>query len=98
MTGSGFREATLAQYRADHVGSLLRPPELLEARAKYAEERLSEAGLTEIENAAVLKALEVQRAAGIDVFTDGEYRRASWSQAATNSIDGLVPVDGSPIR
>jgi 5-methyltetrahydropteroyltriglutamate--homocysteine methyltransferase len=89
---------TLGMYRADHVGSLLRPPELLEARAQFADGKIDASRLAEVEDAAVLKALELQREAGIDVLTDGEYRRASWSQAATNSIDGLVPVDGSPIR
>jgi 5-methyltetrahydropteroyltriglutamate--homocysteine methyltransferase len=63
-----------------------------------AEGKIDHKHLEEIEDAAVLQALELQRAAGIDIFTDGEYRRASWSQAATNAIDGLVPVDGSPIR
>lgn len=88
----------LPKYRADHVGSLLRPPELLEARAKFAEGKLSEADLREIEDASVLKALELQRSAGIDVVTDGEYRRTGWSAAAAGAIDGLVPVEGSPIR
>lgn len=85
-------------YRADHVGSLLRPPELLEARAQFADGRISEAQLSEIEDACVLKALEMQRQAGIDVFTDGEYRRSGWSAAAAGAISGLVPVEGSPIR
>jgi 5-methyltetrahydropteroyltriglutamate--homocysteine methyltransferase len=89
---------TSTKYRADHVGSLLRPPELLEARTAFAEGKLDEAALREIEDASVLKALELQRNAGMDVFTDGEYRRASWSAAATESIAGLVPVEGSPIR
>jgi methionine synthase II (cobalamin-independent) len=85
-------------YRADHVGSLLRPPELLEAKAKFTEGKLSEAELREIEDASILEALEVQRNAGIDVLSDGEYRRTGWSAAATGAIDGLVPVEGSPIR
>jgi len=90
--------ATSTKYRADHVGSLLRPPELLEARAQFAEGKIDEAALREVEDASVLKALELQRNAGMDVFTDGEYRRASWSTAATDAISGLVPVEGSPIR
>jgi 5-methyltetrahydropteroyltriglutamate--homocysteine methyltransferase len=89
---------TTSKYRADHVGSLLRPPELLDAKTRFAEGQLSEAGLREIEDASVLKALEVQRAAGIDVFSDGEYRRSGWSSAAAGAIEGLVPVQGSPIR
>jgi 5-methyltetrahydropteroyltriglutamate--homocysteine methyltransferase len=77
---------------------LLRPPELLEAKAKFTDGKLSEDELREIEDASVLKALEVQRNAGIDVLSDGEYRRTGWSAAAAGAIDGLVPVEGSPIR
>ena len=86
------------KYRADHVGSLLRPPELLEARAKFADGKLDEAALREIEDASVFKALELQRNAGMDVFTDGEYRRGGWSAVSAGAISGLVPVEGSPIR
>jgi methionine synthase II (cobalamin-independent) len=88
----------LTKYRADHVGSLLRPQELLEARAKFAAGEMAEAELRSIEDASVLKALDLQRKAGIDVLTDGEYRRSGWSAAASGAIDGLVPVEGSPIR
>jgi len=89
---------TSSKYRAEHVGSLLRPPELLDARAQLNEGKISEAQLREIEDASILKALELQRAVGIDVFTDGEYRRTGWSAAAAGAIEGLVPVEGSPIR
>ena len=85
-------------YRADHVGSLLRPPELLEVKAQFAEGKVTEDQLHAAEDAAVLKALELQKSAGIDVVTDGEYRRVAWSAAATNALGGLVPVQGSPIR
>ena len=87
-----------SSYRADHVGSLLRPPELLKARTQFADGQISEAALREIEDASVLKALEMQRTAGLDVFSDGEYRRSGWSSAAAGAIEGLVPVEGSPIR
>ena len=66
------------KFRADHVGSLLRPPELLEARSAFSEGKLSEKALYEIEDASILKALELQRAAGMDVLSDGEYRRAPY--------------------
>ena len=65
-------------YRADHVGSLLRPPAVLEARAAHAARRLSLDQLRDIEDKAIIEALEMQRQAGIDVFTDGEYRRSWW--------------------
>lgn len=88
-----------APYRADHVGSLLRPPELLEARTKHIDGKITDAELREVEEKSILQALEMQREAGVDIFTDGEYRRTGWSNpGATASIDGLVPVTGSPIR
>jgi 5-methyltetrahydropteroyltriglutamate--homocysteine methyltransferase len=86
-------------YRADHVGSLLRPPELLEARAQFADGKISQPRLREVEEASILKALELQRGAGVDVVTDGEYRRAGWSgPAQAGAIEGLTQVTGSPIR
>ncbi|HWC30024.1 MAG TPA: hypothetical protein VG845_08090 [Dehalococcoidia bacterium] len=88
-----------APYRADHVGSLLRPPELLEARAKLADGKITPDQLREVEEASILKALELQRSTGVDVVTDGEYRRAGWSgPAQAGTIEGLTQVVGSPIR
>jgi len=88
-----------APYAADHVGSLLRPPELLEARTAFAEGRMPESEFKALETASILQVLEMQRAAGIDVVTDGEYRRRGWSAPAPEgTIEGLVEVDGSPIR
>jgi 5-methyltetrahydropteroyltriglutamate--homocysteine methyltransferase len=77
-------------YRADHIGSLLRPPELLQARAAYEQGRMTLAQLRQIEDQAILAALDMQRQVGIDVFTDGEYRRLSWSGALAESVEGLV--------
>ena len=85
-------------FRADHVGSLLRPPELLQARTDFAEGRISAEQLGEAEDAAVLKALDVQKQAGIGIFTEGEYRRAGWSTAVADSVEGLVEVDDHPTR
>jgi methionine synthase II (cobalamin-independent) len=84
-------------YRADHVGSLLRPPELLEAREDFNAHRISAEQLRQAEDAAVLKALELQREAGIDIYSGGEYRRSGWSSVVRDAVDGLVPTEGSPI-
>jgi 5-methyltetrahydropteroyltriglutamate--homocysteine methyltransferase len=70
----------------------------LDARAQFAGGSFSEARLREVEDASILKALDLQRQAGLDVLSDGEYRRAGWSSAAAGAIEGLVPVEGSPIR
>src|SRR5688572_838726 len=74
-------ETMASPYRANHVGSLLRPAELIQARTEHAEGRISAEQLHEAEDAAVLQALDLQREAGISIFTDGEYRRPAWSAA-----------------
>jgi 5-methyltetrahydropteroyltriglutamate--homocysteine methyltransferase len=80
----------ITRFRADNVGSLLRPPELLQAREEYREGRLNLEKLRAIEDQSILAALEVQKAAGVDVFTDGEYRRDIFTADITKAVDGLV--------
>ena len=75
-------------YRADQVGSLLRPPEVLEARAARAEGRLTPEQLREIEDKAILKVLEMQRQTGIDVVSDGEYRRTTFRSHFADAVEG----------
>ena len=77
-------------YRADQVGSLLRPPELLEARGAHAEGRVTAEQLREMEDKAILEVLEMQRQVGIDVFTDGEYRRISFRSDFADAVEGVV--------
>jgi 5-methyltetrahydropteroyltriglutamate--homocysteine methyltransferase len=84
-------------YRADHVGSLLRPPELFKAREDFANQRISQAQLKDIEDRAVEAALDMQRQVGIEVLTDGEYRRHDWVGDFTSSVDGYVTAE-VPIR
>jgi len=88
---------TTTNYRADHVGSLLRPPELLQARDDFSHGRISQEQLKEVEDGAILAALEMQRQVGIDVLTDGEYRRHDWVGDFTSSVDGYVSSE-PPIR
>ena len=76
--------------RADHVGSLLRPRALLEARAAFARGELSRADLSEQENAAILDALDRQKQVGLEIFTDGEFRRESWITDMADAVDGFV--------
>jgi 5-methyltetrahydropteroyltriglutamate--homocysteine methyltransferase len=76
--------------RADHVGSLLRPPELLRARASFAEGKLDQQQLLEIEDRAILEALDRQNAAGLDRVTDGEFRRGSWLTDMADAVEGFV--------
>lgn len=84
-------------YRADHVGSLLRPSELLDARTAFRDGRISEAQLKEAEDQAVLKAIHLQQDVGLQVITDGEYRRHDWVGDFTSSVDGYVTAE-VPIR
>lgn len=77
-------------YRADHVGSLIRPPELLQARRDHAAGTLSADELRTREDAAILDALELQRQVGIDVCTDGEFRRTSWMSDMMDSVEGFT--------
>ena len=76
--------------RADQVGSLLRPPDLLAAREAAARGELSRQALREQENAAILRALEGQRKVGLEIFTDGEFRRGSWITDMAEAVDGFV--------
>src|SRR2546422_458333 len=77
-------------FRADNIGSLLRPAELLEARVAYREGRVEREQLREIEDRSILEALELQEASGVDVFTDGEYRRDIFTADVTQAVEGLV--------
>jgi 5-methyltetrahydropteroyltriglutamate--homocysteine methyltransferase len=79
------------QIRADNVGSLLRPPELLEARAALREGRLTQQQARAIEDRAILMALDLQKSVGVDIFSDGEYRRDIFTADITQAVDGLVP-------
>ncbi len=78
-------------YRAEQVGSLLRPPELLEARNAHAQGQLSIEDLRAAEDRAILEALRKQRETGIDIFTDGEMRRGSWLSDMADAVEGFVP-------
>lgn len=81
----------MTTYRADHVGSFLRPPELLEARTAHAEGRIGEAALREAEDQATLTILDVQRQTGVDVYSDGEYRRGMWITGLPAAVEGFGP-------
>src|SRR5580704_8888311 len=77
-------------YRAQHIGSLHRPPELLQARAAHAAGGLSLEQLRAAEDRAILQVLEKQRQLGLDVVTDGEMRRGSWLTDMAEAVDGFV--------
>jgi len=75
------------------VGSLLRPPELLQARAAHTEGRLSEEQLRATEDHAVEAALRKQHDLGLSVLSDGEMRRGSWLTDMADAVEGFVSGD-----
>jgi 5-methyltetrahydropteroyltriglutamate--homocysteine methyltransferase len=81
----------VAKYRAENVGSLLRPAELLRAREAYAQGSLPQDELHAKEDRAILEAFDGQRRCGIDIFTDGELRRGSWLTDMAEAVEGFVP-------
>ena len=78
-------------YRADHVGSLLRPPQLAQARAQWHEGKLSAEALRIIEDKAIAQAVALQEGAGLRSITDGEFRRDYWHLDFMWGFDGVEP-------
>lgn len=80
-------------YRADHVGSFLRPQRLQEARAAFRDGSLSLAALREVESQAILDVLARQRSIGLDVFSDGEFRRSGFQNDLVEACDGFIATE-----
>ncbi|HJU16082.1 MAG TPA: 5-methyltetrahydropteroyltriglutamate--homocysteine S-methyltransferase [Stellaceae bacterium] len=80
-------------FRADHVGSLLRPPELLRAREGHVAGRISAAELRRVEDAAIRGVAQRQREVGLQSVTDGEFRRGSWHMDFLYRIGGVEKTD-----
>lgn len=78
-----------APFRADHVGSFLRPKELLDAREKFRTGALTREALTEIEDRLIRDVVKKQEATGIQSITDGDFRRQSWSGDFIKAINGV---------
>ena len=81
--------ATQPPFRADQVGSLLRPPELREARAKARAGALAPAQLNEVEDRCIRAAVARQESIGLRAVTDGEYRRDFWHLDFMSQLDGV---------
>src|SRR5260370_17943563 len=85
-------------FRADHVGSLLRPPELLRAREDFSAGRISADELRGIEDTAIREVVRMQREAGLRSATDGELRRESWHMDFIYQLGGIQKVQDDTIR
>jgi 5-methyltetrahydropteroyltriglutamate--homocysteine methyltransferase len=99
MTGVQISEAasgrrTKPPFRADHVGSLLRPPELLRAREEFAQGRIDADALRAVEDDAIREAVRRQEEVGLQSATDGEFRRASWHMDFIYELDGITKEAG----
>ena len=80
-------------FRADHVGSLLRPRTLLDARARHAAGDIGAAELRGIEDEAIADVVRMQGDIGLSTATDGEFRRASWHMDFIYAINGISKVE-----
>ena len=87
-------------FRAEHVGSLLRPPELREARARARAGSLPAAELRQLEDRLIRSAVAKQEAIGLPVVTDGEYRRDFWHLDFLTRLEGVgtAPIPGRVFR
>jgi 5-methyltetrahydropteroyltriglutamate--homocysteine methyltransferase len=85
-------------FRADHVGSLLRPPGLLTARDEFAAGRISADQLRRIEDAAITEVVRMQQEVGLRAATDGEQRRESWHMDFIYQLGGIRKVQDDTIR
>ena len=81
-------------FRADHVGSLLRPDELKKAREDADAGKLPAAKLKEIEDRLIREAVKLQEDVGIEAITDGEFRRKHWSNDFLGGIEGIAFTQG----
>ena len=92
-------------FRADHVGSLLRPQDVKEARIRRADGQITDAALREIEDAAIIRLIERQQSIGLRAVTDGECRREAWLWDFLGALDGIetsigqaAPFKGVPAK
>lgn len=80
-------------FRADHVGSLLRPAELLKARRRRQAGEITAEGLRALEDEAIREIVRKQEDAGLRSVTDGEFRRENWSLDFFASLEGIRVAD-----
>src|SRR5713101_2812576 len=86
---------TSPPFRADHVGSLLRPQRLLQARDDFAAGRISAADLRSVEDQEIPGAITMQGEVGLQSATDGEFRRASWHMDFIYALGGVSKAPGN---
>jgi 5-methyltetrahydropteroyltriglutamate--homocysteine methyltransferase len=85
-------QRTQPPFRADHVGSLLRPAKLLEARERFASNGMTAGELRAVEDEAIGDVVRMQEEVGLQSATDGEFRRASWHMDFIYELGGIERV------
>jgi 5-methyltetrahydropteroyltriglutamate--homocysteine methyltransferase len=98
MATTTMTKADHAPFRADQVGSLLRPPELKEAREKFSRGEITQAALSGIEDRLIRVAVKRQEEVGLNAITDGDFRRGSWSGDFLTAIKNVVQTPPTAAR
>jgi 5-methyltetrahydropteroyltriglutamate--homocysteine methyltransferase len=93
-TGLTAGRRTKPPFRADHVGSLLRPRRLLDAREDLVKGSITAEQLRAIEDEEIRKVVQMQRDVGLQSATDGEFRRASWHMDFIYQLGGIEKIEG----
>jgi 5-methyltetrahydropteroyltriglutamate--homocysteine methyltransferase len=91
-------QRTTPPFRADHVGSLLRPAALKEARAKREKNEITAAQLKEVEDREIEKIVKKQEEIGLKLATDGEFRRSWWHFDFFKGLQGVDSIAAPPIK
>ena len=89
---------TSPPFRGDHVGSLLRPERLRQARAERKAGTIDDAELRAVEDDAIREVVAQQRDVGLQDATDGEFRRTSWHMDFIYSLEGVSQVEGESLH
>ena len=87
-------QRTTPPFRADHVGSFLRPPELLAAREKFQNHTIARTELRAAEDKAIRDIVKFQEDVGLQSVTDGEFRRTYFTSIFSNSSRGSKRMEG----
>lgn len=85
-------------FRADHVGSFLRPKALLDARARHRDGSLDAAGLRAVEDDAIREVVRMQENLGLKGITDGEFRRTYFHTDFLLQLDGVEEAGGTQVK
>ena len=91
-------QRTKPPFRADHVGSLLRPAALKEARAKHEKGEIDDAALKAVEDTEIAKVIKKQEEVGLKLATDGEFRRSWWHFDFFTELQGVELIEAPPIK